>query len=171
MTTWESTRCFLSTNHDHFYPDNIFDTCEQSFLERLSLWREGRGASRSLGSRCLEDLLVIMIMVVVVAIMIMFMIMMMVFLWGLPLWWWYQWWWYQGCTSRPAPWGREKVCPTPQKEGFAPPALWKLPKPLGRSGAKLISIHGNSEGNYKKGSNFVVKYLPHLQISECQALA
>ena len=59
--------------------------------------------------------------------------------------------------ARPAPWGREKVCPAPQKGGFAlpRPSLWKLPKPVGRSGAKLISIHWISEGNYREGSNFV----------------
>ena len=51
---------------------------------------------------------------------------------------------WQGCTPRPGlPW------PPRKKEALPRPALWKLPKPVGRSGAKLISIHWNSEGNYK----------------------
>ena len=61
----------------------------------------------------------------------------------------------QGCTSRPAPWGREKVCPAKWKLCPPLPALWKLPKPVGRSGAKLISIHWKSEANHKAGFNLL----------------
>ena len=49
--------------------------------------------------------------------------------------------------------GKRSAPPHPAKRALCP-ALRK-PKPVGRSGAKLISIHWNSEVNYKEGSNFV----------------
>ena len=46
----------------------------------------------------------------------------------------------QGCTSRPAPWGRKKVCPAPKREASPRPALWKLPRPTGQSWFQSIEI-------------------------------
>ena len=53
----------------------------------------------------------------------------------------------QGCMPRPV--GQEKGLPRPEKGGFATPRPVKITKTYG---AKLISIHWNSEGNYKEGS-------------------
>ena len=62
--------------------------------------------------------------------------------------------------ARPAPWGREKVYPASKRE--ASPRPVKITKTCG---AKLISIHLNTEGNYKEGSKLSVDlraFLPHL---------
>ena len=45
------------------------------------------------------------------------------------------------------------------------PAPWKLPKHVGRSGAKLISTHWNWTAITRKEPIFSDKFLPHSQIS------
>ena len=70
----------------------------------------------------------------------------------------------QGCTSRPAPWGREKSCPTPQKGGFALlckncQTLWAA---AGQSWFQSIEIQ---KAITWKDPILSDKYLPHSQIS------
>ena len=66
--------------------------------------------------------------------------------------------------------------PTPRKkEGFPPPAPWKLPKPVGRSGAKLISIHWNSEGNKEESKLYAMDHSAnssiHIKLKNIQSPA